>query len=207
MPEIITDKSWILMVNPSASISPCLGVYGSIKEISAAAEKSADERKQNKIIIFEAVGGFVDGKVITISGKKTEPTITPEKTILSTKLRNGGVGRMRRIFQERTWVIFSPENAANKKNYKTHHDFGDAVEEAHRLSLEYPKQKMLIMESLLGIIVTAETGKEFVHIIDKKVGIACQELFKKINTKKPAGRGRKKINFNRQQQPSVYNKP
>ena len=102
------------MANPSAGVSPCLGVYKSIKEISAASEKEAAKRQQNKIIIFESVGGFIDGNVITVAGKKTEPNITAEKTIVSTKLRNGGVGRMRRIFQTRTWIIFSPENAPNK---------------------------------------------------------------------------------------------
>ena len=61
---------------------------------------------------------------------------------------------------------------------------------------------MLIMESLLGLINTKETGKEVVHVIDTKVGVACQELFTKINKKnikKPPHRGGR-------HQPSIRNR-
>jgi hypothetical protein len=184
MPEFVS-KCWAILDNPSALFSLYHGTFSTLSAASKEAETvSAAMGKvgvSDKVVLFEALGGFRNGQQITVPGTKTVPKIKPETEV--TKVKKG-VGRLRRIFQPRTWFIFCPENAAKKKTYRTHQDFVEAVKEAKRLSEVHKENTFLLMESILGLVQTKEAGKEYVHIIDKPVGEYCRELFNNVIRKK-----------------------
>jgi hypothetical protein len=156
-------KLWVVLRHPTEWVA-FDGECSSVSEVSAQAEKTSEKYQTSKIIVAESVGGFLDDKQIVIEGSKTVPAAKPGK--MSPLHKGKPFGRNRRTKQLRFWIIYNPKDSAGRRSYRVHYDFALAVAEAMRLAKTYPGQTLLLMESILGVINTAELGKEFVFVVD-----------------------------------------